>query len=264
MIKPLLCEIKMNKNIGTGLYKMVITALEIAKATLPGQFIHMKIPNDESLLLRRPISVCDVRDDDIEIIYQVTGKGTDAMSQCLVGSKIDVLGPLGQGFYLPDGAKKLWLIGGGIGLAPLYLAAKKWNNIDVKCFTGFRSKCFSYKIKDFDDICSLGIETATDDGSLGHHCFVTQLVTEALSNDIPDIIMSCGPLPMLKAVKKIAADNDISCQLSLEERMGCGMGACLTCSCTAKNDDVDDVDWIYKRVCADGPVFDAEEVNLNG
>ena len=221
-----------------------------------GQFLHIKC--GDSRLLRRPISVArtqwDEPEDTAALIFEVRGEGTRWLSQRRVGDKLDVLGPLGNGFSVSDGSHYL-LVGGGIGVPPLmeYGESPKWSKVAV---LGFRTKdkAFPAVVSRFQESCE-NTYLCTDDGSLGYHGFVDGQIREILAKDhsFTDIL-ACGPKPMLKNVAKVAAEFGVPCQVSMEERMACGIGACLGCAIQMR-------DGTMKHVCKDGPVFRAEEVD---
>ena len=221
-----------------------------------GQFLHVKCGDDQ--LLRRPISVAitgqDEPEDLVTLIFEVRGAGTKWLSRRKAGDKLDVLGPLGNGFDVSKEGRDL-LAGGGIGVPPLieYGESLKWPRTAV---LGFRTKdkAFPAIVSRFKEHCG---ETyiCTDDGTLGRHGFVDSQVRDVLVKDNNfTAILACGPKPMLKSVAKAAAEFGVPCQVSMEERMGCGVGACLVCATPMK-------DGTVKHVCKDGPVFNAEEVD---
>ena len=243
-------EVISNKKIALGqkLYAMTINAPKIAQESKPGQFVHIKC---ESLTLRRPISIATTKPWQIVICYDVRGEGTAWMAALQSGDKIDVLGPLGNGFDLPDPSKKLLFVGGGIGIYPLYFAAEVFSGQSV-ALLGFKSKAHVSFESEFAGHTGETYIT-TDDGSYGKKGFVTDMLKEILDRKKIDMIMACGPKPMMKAVSLEAAKRNICCQVSLEERMGCGVGACLACVCKINGKN--------KRICADGPVFWGDEVD---
>lgn len=222
---------------------------ELAAVTKPGQFVHVLVPGKT---LRRPISVCDVDGDDIRIVFEIRGEGTKILSECKVSDKINIIAPLGKGFEIPKD-KKIIFIGGGIGVPPmLYCAAAAGNNAIV--INGFRDKSAVILTEDFKNTSCRLIET-TDNGSYGIHGFVTAPLEEVI--DEADMVCACGPVPMLRNIAKIAKSHNKKCYVSLEQRMACGVGACLGCAVGIKREDGS---MTYKHVCKDGPVFNAEEV----
>lgn len=232
---------------------------DIAGKSMPGQFLHIlcqdfskKSCDKKSPILRRPISIHRILAPDIiEILFKVVGQGTCLLSQKEIGQPLDILGPIGNGFKIARGKEAL-LVAGGIGIAPLYALAEslRRGGEDVCLFMGGKT---SEDILCKDELRNLGIEVkiATDDGSLGHHGLVTDLLPT--THPLPTLY-ACGPQNMLKEVAKIAKKRGALCQVLLEERMACGIGACMSCVCPTKEGK-------YVRVCVDGPVFDAEEVD---
>lgn len=258
MKKRIISPIIQNIKIAHGTYKMTLFAPYIASNVTPGQFVHIKIPRDSSLLLRRPISVngVDKNNGTIDLVYRVVGKGTSLLSKLKPNElDLDLLGPLGNGYKVEENIKSLWLVGGGCGVAPLKLAAQKWSNLDITAFLSFKNKSEAYQIDDFKNLCSQ-VFISTDDGSLGEKGFITHILIKHISELRPKLILGCGPISMLKILKQISERYDVPCQISLEERMGCGMGGCFVCSCAIGIKD----SWDYKKVCTDGPVFDSREV----
>ena len=252
-----LCEVLDNRKIAQDMYKLVLKNNYIATNAMPGQFVHIKIPCDNSIILRRPISIynADKHNEIFELVYQVTGKGTQALSKVSTGVELDILGPLGNGFD-PGHAKKIYLVGGGCGTAPLRFIPGMWPNKEYHTFLGYGSVYQAYDLHMYDDASQKFYLTSVD-GSLGVKGVITDLLSQALSNDKPDLLMACGPAGMLKQVKKLCEKHSVPCQVSLEERMGCGVGGCLVCSCKVKTSENE---WDYKRVCKDGPVFWSQEV----
>ncbi len=235
------------------IYDMTILCPDVAAVAQAGQFINIKA---EGFMLRRPISIAgiDKNKGTLRIIFEVRGKGTKELSQIPEGSMIDIVAPLGgRGFDLELG-KKAVIIGGGIGNPPMLPIAEHYGKNAV-VISGFRNASAVILQKDFADT---GAETilCTDDGSAGRKGFVTDALKEAVAKEKPDVIYACGPSVMLKKIVEIAKENGIKCQVSLEERMGCGIGACLVCACRT----IRDGEEFYSHVCKDGPVFNAEEV----
>ncbi len=244
--------------IAKDIYSMWIQTAEIAELAVPGQFISV-YTKDGSKLLPRPISLCEIDKEkkQLRIVYRVTGEGTgtEEFSKLTAGDSIDIMGPLGNGFPL-DAAKgkKTFLIGGGIGVPPILELAKQLD-ADNQIVMGYRDEQFL--TEEFEKCGKVYI--ATEDGSAGTKGNVLDAIKEnALT---ADIIMACGPTPMLRALKQYALDNDIVCYVSMEEKMACGIGACLACVCQSKEKDHHS-NVHNKRVCKDGPVFLATEVEL--
>ncbi|WP_031516144.1 dihydroorotate dehydrogenase electron transfer subunit [Desulfofalx alkaliphila] len=247
-----------------GYYLLEFYAPQLAKLTQPGQFVHVKCSDSTDPLLRRPISIHRVNREKgtVSLLYRVVGKGTLLLSQLQAGQRLSVMGPLGKGFKLPEKGRRVAVVAGGIGIAPLYLLIKELLDLgfEPEVFIGARN---ADHLPVVEDIRAMGLEVkvATDDGDLGHRGPITQLLNRTIENKGQgcfDIIYTCGPVPMMKAVAKIAEQNGIVAQVSLEEKMGCGVGACLACTCKVKI--AGDRAVTLKRVCADGPVFDAGEV----
>ena len=251
------CTIVAREEMGDAIYLVLAVGDMVRKSFKgPGQFVHVKC--GEGLLLRRPISVCscqeDVPDDLLSIAFEVRGDGTRWLAQRQVGDKLDVLGLLGNGFPMkPEG--RYLLVGGGIGIPPMRGCAQYTQGRSTAILGG-RSKDKIILKHCFEEECAK-VTVATDDGSLGHHGFVDALVRQELEQDRGyDAVLACGPKPMLRNVAKAAEEFGVPCLVSMEERMGCGVGACLVCAC-------DMADGSRKHVCKDGPVFDAKEVDWN-
>ena len=241
--------------LATGVYEMWFKTENMAKAAKPGQFVSV-YSNDGSKLLPRPISICRIENDELRIVYRVAGKGTEEFSKMSAGQELDIQGPLGNGYDVnaPYASKKAILFGGGIGIPPMLELAKQLN-ADKDIVLGYRDELFLNE--EFEQYGKVTI--ATEDGSCGTKGNVLDAVK---ANDIKaDVIYACGPTPMLRAIKAYAEENDIECYVSLEEKMACGIGACLACVCKSK--EVDDHSQVHnKRVCKEGPVFNAKEVEL--
>lgn len=220
----------------------------------PGQFIHIKC--GEGLLLRRPISVCTCQEDDpsdlLRIVFEARGEGTAWLARRPVGHSLDVMGLLGSGFSVKPGDRCL-LVGGGIGVPPM-LGCAQYAGRGCTAILGFRSADKVMLEADFQAACGQ-VQIATDDGSYGHRGYVDALVRQELERDRGwTAVLACGPKLMLRGVARAAEDFGVPCQVSMEERMGCGVGACLVCAC-------DMADGSRKHVCKDGPVFDSREVD---
>lgn len=245
------------KAIAREIYSFVISCPEVAEVTQAGQFVHIRVGN---FTLRRPVSICgtDKSKGTIRIVFEVRGEGTAEISQLNTGSLIDMIAPLGHGFTINPDFKKVVLVGGGIGTPPMLSLAEIYGGKAV-AVSGFRS---ADAVILQDDFRKTGAEVilCTDDGSLGIHGFVTQPLGELIKQGGVDAVYSCGPMPMLKNIAKMCGENNIFCEVSLEERMACGIGACLGCACrTVRNDEE-----YFAHVCKDGPVFNGKEVIWNG
>ena len=243
--------------IGKDIYDMTIQTKHIAGHAKAGQFVSL-YSNDASKLLPRPISLCgiDAEAGTLRLVYRVTGEGTgtEEFSRLKAGDKIRVLGPLGNGFTVEPG-KKAFLIGGGIGIPPM-LELMKQLDCDKTAVLGYRDNDMFLK----DEFEAVGdVVISTEDGSFGTKGNVIDAIKEQGVEG--SIIYACGPTPMLRGIKAYAEEMGIEAQISMEERMACGIGACLACVCKSK--DVDSHSHVHnKRVCKDGPVFDAREVEL--
>ena len=210
--------------------------------------VHIAVPGKT---LRRPISICDADERNIRIVFQIKGEGTEILSKSKEGDLIDILAPLGHGFDIPKG-KRIAFVGGGIGVPPMLFSAKQAD--DAVAVLGFRNKKAVILTEDFKKVCS-EVFVATDDGSFGIHGFTSDILRNII-NDI-DMVCACGPMPMLKVIAEICKEHNKPCQVSLEERMGCGIGACLVCACKTLDKDGN---IEHSHVCKKGPVYNAEEV----
>ena len=275
--------------LGSGIYDLTLKTKNIAKAAKAGQFVSV-YSNDRSKLLPRPISLCGIdRDEDtIRLVYRVTGEntGTEEFSKLVMGDRIRILGPLGNGFTVEPG-KKAFLIGGGIGVPPMLQLAKDINSgvvqttgavdtntqekgqTEEKQINGHGKKiCDMNIIMGYHDENTFLLDefkeqadsfVATEDGSVGTKGNVIDAIKE---NGLEaDVIYACGPMPMLRALKAYAMEHDMECYVSMEERMACGIGACLACVCKTKDKDAHS-NVNNKRICKEGPVFNAKEVEL--
>lgn len=239
--------------IATDIYSMVIQAPEIASQAVPGQFIDL-YSADGSKLLPRPISLCEIdrAAGTLRIVYRIAGKGTKEFSMLTSDHTITILGPLGNGFAKKD--KKAILIGGGIGIPPMLQLAKELT-CEKSIVLGFRDE--EFLSEEFEPYGT--VYKSSDNGTIGVKGTVMDAIREYGIEGTE--IYACGPTPMLRAIQSYALEHGIEAQLSLEERMACGVGACLACVCKSK--EIDDHSQVKnKRVCKDGPVFYAEEVEL--
>ncbi len=236
------------------IYEMVILCPQIAQLAQAGQFVHVKAP---SFTLRRPISICEIdrAKGTLRIVFEVRGDGTAEIAQIPQGGWIDLMGPLGHGFQLLEQGKKAIVVGGGIGVPPMLETAAHYGENAV-AIIGFRSASAVILEEDFQK-AGCTVDLCTDDGTRGRKGFVTEALKARLQQEKPDIIYACGPMVMLKGVAALAKEYGVRCQVSLEERMGCGIGACLVCACKTKKPDGEES---YSHVCKNGPVFEAEEV----
>lgn len=240
-MKQSIFEIVSNRALTSCVYRMELRG-DTSAITAPGQFVNIRL---DGLFLRRPISVCDVAGDILTIIYKVVGKGTEAMSKMQTGS-LDILTGLGNGYDLSLAGEKPVLLGGGVGVPPMYLLAKRLIAMGkpVQVILGFNTKEEIFYEEEFKALgCAVTVTTV--DGSYGLKGFVT----DALKTMDYTYFYTCGPEPMLKAVYRASSTSG---QMSFEERMGCGFGACMGCSCKTLTG--------YKRICKDGPVMKKEEI----
>ncbi len=259
-----------NTEVSPGYFRMRMTAPPELAATRPGQFVMVKVRDAIDPLLRRPFGIFDLGVAPaeyagvgavtyLEMLYRVVGKGTAMLSTLHHGDQLDILGPLGKGFEPGDPAEEKVLVGGGVGLAPLYYLAKELvRNSRVRLFIGGRTKEDVLCVTEFE---RLGVETyvATDDGTLGASGFVTEVMERHLGEERrAKTLFACGPMPMLQAVADIARRHSLPCQVSLEAYMACGMGACL--GCVVKGSGHEEHRPDYRCVCKDGPVFDFREL----
>lgn len=245
------------KMIADGICSMWLDAKEIAVQAKPGQFISV-YSNDKSRVLPRPISICEIdrKKGTLRIVYRVVGKGTEEFSKAEAGDSFEILGPLGNGFPIEEAkGKKVLMIGGGIGVPPMLQTAKEIEG-EAIIVSGYRNQDLFLK----EELESAGtLFIATEDGSVGTKGNVVDAIRE---NQIEaDMMFACGPKPMLRALKNYALEKGIPCWISMEEKMACGVGACLACVCQSK--DVDSHSHVHnKRICKDGPVFLSTEVEL--
>ncbi len=250
------CKIVSQEKIGTGIYSMWIQTEQIANQAQPGQFVSVYC-RDGSRLLPRPISICetDKQRAQIRLVYRVAGKGTEEFARLHPGVPLRVMGPLGNGFPLREAQdKKVLLVGGGIGIPPMLETAKQLDT-RKELVMGYRDELFlDQELKRYGTLY-----IATEDGSEGTKGNVLDAIRE---NELhPEVIFACGPIPMLRALKIYAEERKIPCWISLEERMACGIGACLGCVCKTK--EIDSHSHVHnKRVCKDGPVFLSTEVEI--
>lgn len=246
----ILCQ----QEIAADIYSMWLSTEEIAAHARAGQFLSVYC-GEGSRLLPRPISICEIdkKENRIRLVYRIAGKGTEEFSRLAEGAKVKVVGPLGNGF--PQKEKKAFLIGGGIGIPPMLELAKQLS-CEKQMILGYRTDAL-FLAEEFKAYGAVYV--ATEDGSAGTKGNVLDAIR---ANGLDaEVIYACGPTPMLRALKQYAAEQGIECWISMEERMACGIGACLACVCKSKDKDAHS-NVKNKRVCKEGPVFLAEEVEL--
>lgn len=244
-----LCKLLSARALTKDVFDFALECPELAALANPGQFAQIRLPGHT---LRRPISICgiDKAAGTLRFVFQIRGEGTAELAQFQPGSEIEILAPLGNGFPV-DPAKRTLLVGGGIGVPPMLGVAAELKEKAVAVL-GFRNQDAVILEKDFQ---AVGAKTliATDDGSYGHH----GLVTDLCKDQEFDCVMACGPAPMLKAVRALAEERGVPCYVSLEERMACGIGACLGCAVGLLKEDGSQY---FGHVCKDGPVFESHRV----
>lgn len=242
------------ENLAKDIFSFEILCPEIAKISKAGQFAQVKVAGK---FLRRPISICEINKEKgtIRLVFAIKHEGTEIFSNYTENTMIDILAPLGNGFKTDENYKKVVLVGGGIGVPPMVGLSKIYGDKAI-AISGFRNSKAVILQEDFEKNNSKTI-LCTDDGSEGIHGFVTQPLEDILKSEKIDMVYSCGPTPMLKNIAAVAKKYNTPCQVSLEERMGCGIGACLVCACKIKGENGETES---RHVCKDGPVFNAEEV----
>ena len=259
-------KILWNKRIGDMYYRIGFYSRGGYARAKPGQFVMLRLPDPNDPLLRRPFSIhrliaADKRIEGFEILYKVVGKGTQKLATIPEGESLTVMGPLGSAFTFPGHLRHIFMVTGGIGVAPMVFLASFLieNGADpARCrvFLGGKSSSDILCADDFTDL-GISVHTTTDDGSAGDQCLVTHPVELAMQDGLPDIIYACGPLEMLQCVFGIVEKYRLACQISIETRMACGLGACLGCAVESRN-----ASQQYLHACLDGPVFDTREIRL--
>lgn len=247
------------EQIASDVYSMWIQTEQIAEEAKPGQFISLYCA-DKSRLLPRPISLCEIDREKgrLRIVYRVVGKGTDEFSRLRAGDSVEILGPLGNGFPLEEvRGKRVLLMGGGIGIPPMLETAKQLD-AEKMIVSGYRDELFL--TEDFAEAGELYL--AVEHPGEGVICTEGNVLDAVRENELEaDVIFACGPTPMLRAIKSYALEKEIPCWISMEEKMACGIGACLACVCQSK--EIDGHSHVHnKRICKDGPVFLSTEVEL--
>lgn len=263
MPKQVFAKLLKKREIIKNIYKYSVEAPEIVNIAKPGNFIEIRVSNNTAPFLRRPISIynLDKKDGILEFIFQVKGSGTKILAEKNLGEYIDIIGPLGFGTFKYEKYNKIAIIGGGIGIFPLYelLKEAKEQNKKVYTYLGFRSKENVILEKEFSSK-SDKITITTDDGTYGENGFAIDYLIKDMEKEDYEAIFACGPLPMLRAVKIYADKHNKPCQISLEERMGCGLGACLGCAVKTSKSSTDNPEYFH--VCKGGPVFNSKDVEF--
>ncbi len=250
-MRELTATVLENKKIAEDVFSLTFGAEETPPVRA-GQFAMVGV---EGFPLRRPLAVCKAEGERVTVCYRIKGEGTRRLASGYSrGEKISVLLPLGNGFFVTEKEKRVAVVGGGVGVFPLISAIREYAETkEIYAYMGFRNRaalCMQYEMQRAKELV-----IATDDGSVGYRGTAVQAFMENIDRVKPDVILSCGPTPMLRALKSAVAGRNIPTFVSLEERMGCGVGACLVCVCNLTNGE-------HARVCKDGPVFEIGEVNL--
>jgi dihydroorotate dehydrogenase electron transfer subunit len=231
----------------------------------PGQFVMLGFPGSIDPLLRRPFSIHRLTVDagrviGIELLYKTIGPATRRMSGLNPGDTVSLMGPLGSAFLIPSGTRRIYLAGGGVGVAPLAFLVEWLRGLErppaARLFLGGRSRAELVCVEEFERL-GVPVVLTTDDGSCGEQCLVTNPLAAAVRAEPPDLVLACGPKPMLACVLGIARAHGVPCQVSIETMMACGMGACLGCAVTGRRDPAR-----FLHACLDGPVFDSAEIDL--
>ena len=251
-MKDYLATVIENKQIAENVFSITFDLGETARVRA-GQFGNISVGGAH--LLRRPIAVCKTEGSFVTFCYQIKGEGTQKLKTVEAGTRLNVLMPLGNGFYVEENEKKVALVGGGVGTFPLISVLREYGDKkEISAYIGYRNKGAVCGVEEFEKASKF--VAVTDDGSYGEKMNAVQAFEVDLKNgNRPDVVLACGPLPMLRALKTLAERENLPCYVSLEERMGCGIGACVVCVCEKTN-------GARARVCKDGPVFNVSEVNL--
>ncbi len=246
-----------NRQIGQDVFKITVESELVSQNALPGQFANVRCGRGLTPLLRRPFSICSVDREkgSFDLGYQVRGEGTRLLSETAPGSQLDFIAPLGKPFSACGGFDRIAVVGGGIGVFPLLFLLQIFKCRESSAFLGFRSSEQAVLLDEFSRH-SGRLVISTDDGSLGEKGLVTRAFERELDKRAFDMIYACGPVPMLKEVGRIADERGLKCQVSLEQRMGCGIGVCYVCACKVKRQGKEE----YLRTCREGPVFWSREV----
>ncbi len=258
-------EVVVQEMVAPGCYRLTFFSPEIVLLARPGQFLHIRVTPGLEPLLRRPFSIHSVnrRTGEGALLYRVVGRGTGLLAKKKKGDWLDVIGPLGQGFTLPAAGQRVVLVAGGIGIAPLFFLLQTLAGSDnfVNVFLGARTAKDLLLVEEVRELVNGGrgeVMVATDDGSCEHRGPVTDLLARLLAEKKVEMVYACGPVAMLKVVASLLERYGVDGEVSLEERMGCGIGACLSCVCKTRGGNRQD--FSYRRVCLEGPVFKARDV----
>ncbi len=247
------------REVAPGHFQMRLACLGGVPDVSPGQFLHLWLPGRADPLLRRPYTVYRTRDDGFDILFQAVGKGSSLLAGLEIGATVRVAWPLGKGFALPPEGATAVVVGGGVGMASLYLLIERLAKASVPtvALVGTRSSDYVLCRQEVEAL-GVPLRIATDDGSEGFHGFVTELAASVLDEEKPEAphVYACGPTPMMRALTDVVTSRDIPTQVALENRMACALGVCLGCVVPARTGE----DVSYQRVCVEGPVFDARDV----
>lgn len=259
-------EVLNNTRMGLSYGRIALQCTNDYSMAMPGQFVMLRVENGADPLLRRPFSIHRLvmrkrHVAGIEILYKIIGRGTRRIAALSPGDRVDILGPLGNGFTVSEDLQRVFIAGGGIGVAPLLFFASVLHSMEkgpAECtlFLGGKSRSDLLCVDEFADL-GMTLHVSTDDGSAGEKGVLTRPLETAIQKKRPDMIYACGPMGMLACVAGIAERYETSCQVSVETAMACGMGACLGCAVKGRLPDAE-----YMHVCLDGPVFDARCLNL--
>ncbi len=255
-------EVLWNKKLRSAYYKIALTCSDHYSWAKPGQFVMLGVAGRKDPLLHRPFSIHNLLISNgsahgFELLYKVVGTATASLAQCKAGDIVDIFGPLGTGFLIPAKARRVFVVAGGVGVAPLLflvsdLHRRKTDLSNYQIFIGGRTKEDLLCRSDFRKL-GVSVLATTDDGSTGDQCLVTHPLEKAMEQTAADVIVACGPMDMLACVVGIAEKHRVPCQVSIETMMACGMGACLGCAVESRIDGEH-----YLHACMDGPVFPAD------
>lgn len=251
-MKDYIATIVKNEQIAENIYAVTFDLGEEARVRA-GQFGNIAVGGTH--LLRRPIAVCKTEKKEVTFCYQIKGEGTQKLKTMEAGTRLNVLMPLGNGFYVEENEKKVALVGGGVGTFPLISVLREYGDKkEISAYIGYRNKGAVCGVEEFERAAKF--VAVTDDGSYGEKMNAVQAFEADLkAGNRPDVVLACGPTPMLRALKTLVEKENLNCYVSLEERMGCGIGACVVCVCEKTN-------GARARVCKDGPVFNVNDVKL--